>query len=140
MNSEQQDLYQSRESTSLSIEKMSVSLRSKVSGSPNADLQQGSAINDRNRARDATTELCALVTRPDPSTFARDTKDERKRGLEDHRKTKSSTNVFDVTRDLVIRHYTDLDLIESLVVMKCGIPVTGEATTHDRAEDVGVAC
>jgi hypothetical protein len=81
-----------------------------------------------------------LVTRPDPSTFARDTKDERKRGLGDHRKTKSSTNVFDVTRDLVIRHHTDLDLIECLVVMKSGIPVTGEAATHDRAEDVDVAC
>jgi len=61
-------------------------------------------------------------------------------GFTDHRKTNSSTNVFDVTRDLVIRHYTDLDLIECLVVMKCGIPVTGEATTHDGAEDVDVAC
>ena len=29
-------------------------------GSPNPDLQQGSAINDRKRARDATTELCAF--------------------------------------------------------------------------------
>jgi hypothetical protein len=55
-------------------------------------------------------------------------------------KTNSSTNVFDVTGDLVIRHHTYLDLIQGLVVMKSGISVTGEATTHDRAEDIDVTC
>src|SRR5438874_7816793 len=78
--------------------------------------------------------------RENSSTFARDTKDERKAGIGDHRKTNSSTNVFDVTRDLVIRHHTYIDLIQGFVVMKSGIPVAGEATAHDRAEDVGVAC
>src|SRR5205814_3964644 len=62
------------------------------------------------------------------------------RGFVDRHKMNSSTNVFDVTRDLVIRHHTYLDLIECLVVMNAGIPVTGEATAHDRAEDVDVAC
>src|SRR6266516_7839362 len=81
------------------------------------------------------------VPRPDPSTFARDDEGSEEAGIGgNHRKTKSSTNVFDVTRNLVIRHHTYLDLIECLVVMKCGIPVTGEATTHNRAEDVDVAC
>src|SRR4029450_5555772 len=97
-------------------------------GSPHADLQQGSAINDRNqRARDATR------LRGYPLGG-------KKREFAGSPQTNSLTNVFDVTRDLVIRHHTDLDLIERLVVMKCGIPVTGEATTYDRAEDVGVAC
>ena len=63
-----------------------------------------------------------------------------KRGLADRPKTNSSTNVFDVTGDLVIRHHTYLDLIQGLVVMKSGIPVTGEVTTHDRAEDIDVTC
>jgi hypothetical protein len=66
---------------------------------------------------------------------------ERKAGiLRITAKTNSSTDVFDVTRDLVIRHHTYLDLIQCLIVMKSGIPVAGEAATHDRAEDVGVAC
>src|SRR5438105_10155342 len=65
---------------------------------------------------------------------------ERKGRFADRRKTNSSTNVFDVTRNLVIRHHTYLGLIQCLVVMKCGISVTGEATTHDCAKDVGVAC
>src|SRR5205814_9861355 len=95
-------------------------------GSLIADLQQGSAINIAIR-RYAERRLRACVCAEE-------------RGFGDRRKTNSSTNVFDVTRDLVIRHHTYLDLIECLVVMNAGIPVTGEATTHDRAEDVDVAC
>src|SRR6476659_8107518 len=56
------------------------------------------------------------------------------------RKTNSSTNVFDVTHDLVICHHAYINLIQCLIVMKSGISITGKATTHDCAEDVGVAC
>src|SRR5438477_2947532 len=52
----------------------------------------------------------------------------------------SSTNVFDVTHDLVICHHAYIDLIKCLIVMKSGISVTRKATTHDCAEDVGVTC
>src|SRR6267143_1477956 len=56
------------------------------------------------------------------------------------RSTNASTNVFDVTHDLVICHHAYIHLIQCLVVMKSGISVTGKATTHDCAEDVGVTC
>src|SRR2546423_4925464 len=54
------------------------------------------------------------------------------------RSTNASTNVFDVTHHLVICHHANIDLVQCLVVMKSGISVAGEATSHDRAEDVGV--
>src|SRR5437588_749560 len=63
----------------------------------------------------------------------------KKPGFAGSPQTNWSTNVFDVTRDLVIRHHTYIDLIQGFVVMKSGIPVAGEATAHDRAEDVGAA-
>src|ERR1700730_4381514 len=66
------------------------------------------------------------------------TRNERKAGICESPQTISSTSVFDVTHDLVIRHHTYIDSIQCFVVMKSGISVTREATTHDRAEDVGV--
>src|SRR2546430_4782522 len=64
----------------------------------------------------------------------------KRRAGQIERSTNASTNVFDVTYHLVICHHTNIDLIQCLVVMKAGISVAGEATSDDRAEDVGVTC
>ncbi len=97
-----------------------------LNGSPNADCNRVQRSSDRNQ-RSRRRRLMAHAVADEKAAILKSPR------------CGSSADVFDITRDLVIRHHTYLDLIKRFVVMKSSISVTGEATTHDRAEDVDVA-
>lgn len=100
-----------------------------LNGSPNADCNRVQRSSDRNQ-RSRRRRLMAHAVADEKAAILKSPR------------CGSSADVFDVARDLVIRHHAHVDIVQGFVVMKSGIPapasITGKAATNDRAEEVGI--